>query len=473
MSNNESLEFFKQVEDYVEKAAKYVDCDSGVLKQIRQSNALVHFNFPIKKDDGSVEVIEAWRAQHSQHRTPCKGGIRFAPIANEDEVKALAALMSYKCAIVEVPFGGAKGAVKIDPKAYSDSEMERICRRLTHELHSKNFIGPGIDVPAPDYGTGAREMAWISDTFRSLSHYDLNAHACVTGKPVSQGGIRGRTEATGLGVAYGVREACSKKELMDFAGLEVGVQGKTVAIQGFGNVGYHSAYYLSSMGAKVIAVSEFEGMVTNPDGLDIKALLEHRKEAGTMKGFSGGDFTEDRSAVFSMECDILLPAALESQIRLDNYEVVKAKIIAEAANGPVTSMASDKLYAKGVLIIPDVYLNAGGVTVSYFEWVKNLAHIRFGRIDKRFDKSGFQNVVSLISEFTGKDVSEDMKLKYSQEGNEGDLVASGLEETMITAFDQVMDTMKKHNFEIDLRCASFINAINKISLSYEEGGLFP
>jgi len=473
VSEKESLKFFKQVEDYVEKASKYVKCRPDVLKQIRQNNSIVHINFPIKRDDGSVEVIEAWRSQHSQHRTPCKGGIRFAPIANEDEVKALAALMSYKCAIVEVPFGGAKGAVKIDPRKYSDAEMEKICRRLTHELHSKNFIGPGIDVPAPDYGSGAREMAWIADTYRSLSHYDLNAHACVTGKPVTQGGIRGRTEATGLGVAYGVREACDKKELMEFAKLEMGLKGKSIAVQGFGNVGYHAALFLSQMDAKVIAVSEYEGMVINNEGLDIKALFEHRKKEGSLKGFPGSEFTEARDDVFSLECDILIPAALESQIRMDNYQVVKAKVIAEAANGPVTSMASDKLFEKGVLILPDVYLNAGGVTVSYFEWVKNLAHIRFGRIDKRFGNSGFQNVVSLISEFTGKDVSEDMKKKYSQEANEGELVASGLEETMITAFDQIMETMNEHKFEFDLRTAAFINAIDKISLSYEEGGFFP
>ena len=473
VAEKENLKFFKQVEDYVEKASEYIDCDRGVLKQIRQNNSIVHINFPIKRDDGSVEVIEAWRAQHSQHRTPCKGGIRFTSIANEDEVKALAALMSYKCAIVEIPFGGAKGAVKVDPRKYSDIEMEKICRRLTHELHSKNFIGPGIDVPAPDYGSGAREMAWIADTFRSLSHYDLNAYACVTGKPVTQGGIRGRTEATGLGVAYGIREACSKKELMNFAKLDVGVKNKTIAIQGFGNVGYHSALYLSRMGAKVIGVSEFEGMVTDQKGLDIDALFRHRKESGSLKDFKGSEFTESKDDVFSLECDILLPAALESQIRLDNCEIIKAKVVAEAANGPVTSMASDRLFKKGVLIIPDIYLNAGGVTVSYFEWVKNLAHIRFGRIDKRFDQGGFHNVVSLISEFTGKNVPVDIKEKYTQQGNESELVASGLEETMITAFDQIMEIMKKNGFQIDLRCATFINALSKISLTYTESGLFP
>lgn len=473
MSDKENLEFFKQVQDYVSEASQYVDCPEDILNQIRQNNSIIHLNFPIRRDDGSIEVIQAWRSQHSQHRTPCKGGIRFASIANEDEVKALAALMSYKCAIVEVPFGGAKGAVKINPKEYSRGEMERICRRLTHELHSKNFIGPGIDVPAPDYGSGEQEMAWIADTYRSLSHYDLNAHGCVTGKPVTQGGIRGRTEATGLGVAYGVRESCNRKELMDFAGLEVGLQHKTIAVQGFGNVGYHSALFLSQMGAKVTAISEFEGMVTNPEGLDIKALYEHRQATKTLKGFPGAQFTEARNEVFSLECDILIPAALESQIRLDNYEVVKAKVIAEAANGPVTSKASTKLFEKNILIIPDVYLNAGGVTVSYFEWVKNLAHIRFGRIDKRFDQGSFHNVVSLISEFTGKAVPEAMEKKYAQQGNENDLVASGLEETMVTAFEQILETAQKHNFKIDLRCAAFINAINKISLSYTEGGFFP
>jgi glutamate dehydrogenase (NAD(P)+) len=472
MSSLEDFEFFKQVEQSFDEAAQYLDYPQDILNQVKKNNAIIHLQFPIKRDNGEIVVIEAWRAQHSQHRAPCKGGIRYAAIASEDEVRALAALMSYKCAIVDVPFGGAKGAVKINTKDYSDAEIERITRRLTYELYIRNFIGPGTDVPAPDYGSSSREMAWISDTFRSISK-DINGHGCVTGKPVTQGGIRGRTEATGLGVAYGVREVCDKDVLMSSLKLEVGLVGKSVAVQGFGNVGYHAAKFLSEMGAKVIALSEFEGIIVNPEGLDIEALHKHRSEHKSFKGFSGGKFDEDRNAIFSIDCDILVPAALEAQITLKNYESVKAKIIAEAANGPVTTAASKKLFEKGVLIIPDIYLNAGGVTVSYFEWVKNLNHIRFGRIDNRFDQRTYQNVVSLISETTQKQISPELAQSFSQQGDERNLVASGLEETMITAFDQVYEILEKHNFKIDIRTASFICAIDKIARSYMENGIFP
>ncbi len=469
---SENLKFFEQVEQSFDEAAKYLDYPDDILNQARKNNCIIHLKFPIKRDNGKIEVIEAWRAQHSQHRAPCKGGIRYAAIANEDEVRALAALMSYKCAIVDVPFGGAKGAVKINTKDYSKAELERITRRLTSELYNRNFIGPGIDVPAPDYGSGPQEMAWISDTFRSLSK-DINGHGCVTGKPVTQGGLRGRTEATGLGVAYGVEEVCRREKLMQMAGLKVGVENKTIAIQGFGNVGYHSAKFLSQMGAKITMVSEYEGTLINPEGIDVEALYSFRAKNKTIKGFDGGEFSEDRDAVLYAECDILIPAALESQIRLDNCEKVKAKVIAEAANGPVTAEASKKLYQKGVLIIPDVYLNAGGVTVSYFEWVKNLSHIRFGRIDNRLDQRRFQNIVTIIEETTGKKIPEEVISRLTQEGDERSLVASGLEETMITAFDQIYKILEKHEFKFDLRTAAFICAIDKIALSYEENGIFP
>jgi glutamate dehydrogenase (NAD(P)+) len=472
VSQSENLEFFKQVELCFEEAKEFVDYPEDLLECVKSNKAIIHLKFPITKDDGSIEIIEAWRAQHSQHRLPCKGGIRYAAIANEDEVRALAALMSYKCAIVDVPFGGAKGAVKIDTKKYSKSELERITRRLTHELFNRNFIGPGIDVPAPDYGSGPQEMAWISDTFRTLSK-DINGLGCVTGKPVTQGGIRGRTEATGLGVAYGVRQVCDYPSIMEKVGLETGLQGKSMALQGFGNVGYHSALFLSQMGAQVIAVSEYDGMVTNPKGLDIPALLEHRKQKGGFKGFQGGEFTEDRNAVFTMKCDILVPAALEAQITMENYESIGAKMIAEAANGPVTFNASKELFKKGVLIIPDVYLNAGGVTVSYFEWVKNLSHIRFGRIDNRFNQRGFQNIVDLVGEVTGHSFTKDVVEKFLHQGDENNLVASGLEETMILAFEQIYAIWEKHQFKFDLRTAAFICAIEKIALSYKENGIFP
>ena len=315
----ENLKFFKQVEDHIEVASKYVECSNDLLNLIRQNNSIIHIQFPIQKDDGRIEMIEAWRSQHSEHRTPCKGGFRFSPIADEDEVRALAALMSYKCALVDVPFGGAKGAVRVDPKKYSAAEMERICRRLTYELHSKNYIGPGIDVPAPDYGSGEREMAWIADTYRSLSK-ELNAWACVTGKPVSQGGIRGRTEATGKGVAIGVREVCLSQKIMKNTDLSLGIKGKTIAIQGFGNVGYHSALFLSEMEARIIAVGEYEGMISHPEGLDIEELRKYREEHGTFEGFPKGQFQDDSLSILEVECDILIPAALESQIRLDKLE---------------------------------------------------------------------------------------------------------------------------------------------------------
>lgn len=466
------IEFFKQVEMAIDAASKYMNVSEGVLAQIKQNNAIIHFNFPIKRDDGSIEIIEAWRAQHSQHRLPCKGGIRFAPIANEDEVKALAALMSYKCAVVEVPFGGGKGAVKIDTKKYSDAEMERIVRRLTFELYNKNFIGPGIDVPAPDYGSSPREMAWIADTYKSLTN-DLNSAGCVTGKPVTQGGIRGRNEATGLGVAFGLREFFNQENYLKQYKIETGLEGKTVAIQGFGNVGYHSALYLEEFGAKIIAISEFEGILTSKDGLDIAAVFKHRKEKGTLEGFAGGEFSKDRNSVFSLEVDILIPAALEGQITKDNHSDIKAKVIAEAANGPVTFEASQELFKRGIIILPDIYLNAGGVTVSYLEWIKNLAHIRFGRIQKRYDERNFKNIAGMLAEVTGKPIDDEKLAKYYREGDEKNLVFSGLEETMITSLQSLIQVCEDREFEIDLRAAAFIVAIERISLSYTENGIFP
>jgi glutamate dehydrogenase (NAD(P)+) len=466
------ISFFEQVNKYVEMAAPYVTCSKDILEQIRTNNSIIHLQFPIKKDDGTIEVIEAWRSQHSNHRHPCKGGIRFAEIANEDEVKALAALMSYKCALVDVPFGGAKGAVKVNTKNYSAGEMERICRRLTFELKAKNFIGPDIDVPAPDYGSGEREMAWISDTYRSLSK-DLNSLGAVTGKPITQGGIRGRTEATGKGVAYGIREFFKQDNLLEHYGLTKGLIGKTVAIQGFGNVGYHAALFLAEMGAKVVAISEFEGTIKNPEGIDVQALSLHRLMKKTFKGFEGGEFTENNTEVLFMECDVLVPAALESQITDDNWTKVKAKVIGEAANGPVTAKASMELFKKGVFIIPDIYLNAGGVTVSYFEWVKNIAHIRFGRMDKRLDQNSYTDIINLIGEVTGKKIDEKLLDQYAKQGDEIDRVFSGLEETMVTALAELVEIQQKHKFKIDMRLAAFINAINKISRAYTEGGIFP
>ncbi len=470
--NMSDISFLQQVDKAFDDAAKYTNISDDILNQIKRNNSVINISFPIKRDNGRIEIIEGWRAQHSHHRTPCKGGIRFAEIANEDEVKALAALMSYKCAIVDVPFGGGKGAIKINPKDYSESELERIVRRLTFELHKHNFIGSGIDVPAPDMGSGPREMAWIADTYKSLTN-DINGSACVTGKPVAQGGIRGRNEATGSGVAYGLKEFFSCKEMYSQYNLEGGLENKSVAIQGFGNVGYHSALFLSQMGARVIAIGESDGMIYNDNGFDIKELRDYREKHTTLKGYPGGKFDEDINAILYCDCDILIPAALEGQITNENCERIQAKFIAEAANGPVTYEANKILFNRGVVILPDVYLNAGGVTVSYFEWIKNLSHIRFGRMENRFNQKTYKNIVSLLSNVTGNEIKEDLIKEFSHHSDEENLVASGLEETMVNSLHQIFNICKENDFKIDLRCAAFINAIEKIARAYEDNGIFP
>lgn len=382
--------------------------------------------------------------------------------------------MSYKCALVEVPFGGGKGAVKINTKKYSDAEIERITRRYTFELKSNNFIGPGIDVPAPDYGTGAREMAWIADTFSSLSD-DLDAQACVTGKPITQGGIRGREGATGKGVYHGLRNVCDDLNLMKKFNLSPGLKNKTIVVQGFGNVGYFSAKYLSQKGkAKIIAIAEYEGIVYNSNGLDIDALYEFRNANKSIKGFPGAEkFIDDRTKFLDIACDILIPAALESQITMSNFNQIKASIIGEAANGPVSSEASLELFKKGILIVPDIFLNAGGVTVSYFEWVKNLSHIRFGRMEKKFQEKSFENFVSLLEQYVDKRLPKDIINQFSQQADEETLVESGLEETMNNTYNLISNMLIKHDYKIDMKIAAFILAIEKISLSYKERGIFP
>jgi glutamate dehydrogenase (NAD(P)+) len=391
---------------------------------------------------------------------------------NQDEVMALAALMTYKCALVNVPFGGAKGGIRINPKNYSVYELEKITRRYTSELVKKNFIGAGIDVPAPDYGTGAREMSWIADTYASLHPGDVNALGCVTGKPVSQGGVRGRTEATGLGVFYGIRELCNVKEDMDKLGLTTGIEGKRVIVQGLGNVGYHAAKFFSEAGAKIVGIAEFEGGVYNENGIDLYKLVEHRKSTGSILGFAGNQDVTNSAEVLEMSCDILIPAALENVINAGNAARVQAKIIGEGANGPLTPEADEILNAKGVVIVPDMYLNAGGVTVSYFEWLKNLSHVRFGRMDKRFTENVNSQILTSVEGLTGKKVTDRERQFILHGPDEVDLVYSGLEDTMIASFHEIRESMLAHP-GTDMRTAAFIVAINKVGVAYEELGIFP
>lgn len=466
----ENLRFFEQVNLNFDRAAKYVRFTDGLLEQIKGCNTVCHFTFPLKRDNGSIETIHAWRAEHSHHKLPTKGGIRYSMMVNEDEVKALAALMTYKCAVVDVPFGGAKGGVKIDRRNYSAGELERITRRFTFELVSKNFIGPDIDVPAPDYGTGEQEMAWIVDTYKAINP-SLNAEGCVTGKPVGLGGIRGRTEATGRGVFFGVREACENKEDMKALGLSTGLAGKRVIVQGFGNVGYHSAKYLMEADAKIIAICEWDGAIYNENGLDIIALDKHRIEHKTITNYPGGTLISDSRSAMELECDILVPAALEGQINAENAPRIKAKIIAEAANGPTTQQAHDIIKDRGALIIPDNYLNAGGVTVSYFEWLKNLSHVRFGRMDRRFEENASRRLLDAMQSMTSRSLADDEIAKLAHGANEYDLVDSGLEDTMITAYNEINELRKFH--DTDLRTAAFISAIKKVGMVYERMGIFP
>lgn len=472
VTNHTEYSFFHGVERNFDKAAQFTRFEKGILEQIKACNSILRMKFPVRIGD-NVEVIEAYRVQHSHHKLPCKGGIRYSMDVNQDEVMALAALMTYKCAIVNVPFGGGKGGIRIDPKKYSAFDLEKITRRYTSELAKKNFIGPGIDVPAPDYGTGAREMSWIVDTYASLNPGELNAQACVTGKPIAQGGVRGRTEATGLGVYYGIREMCSNAEDMKALGLTTGIAGKKVVVQGLGNVGYHAAKYFQDGGAILVGLIEYEGAISNPNGLDLEKVIAHRKETGSILNFPGAENIPVSADGLELPCDILIPAALESVIHAGNAANIQAKIVGEAANGPLTPDADVILNQKGVVVVPDMYLNAGGVTVSYFEWLKNLSHVRYGRLEKRFSENMYAEIIQTMESMTGKRVNE-MERKVILHGpDEVDLVYSGLEDTMIGSYNEIRETFKSTNGVADMRTAAFICSINKVGVAYEELGIFP
>ncbi len=473
MSAQTAYSFFQNVERSFDKASKFTKWEHGLLEQIKACNSVYQMRFPVKRDDGSIEVIEAYRVQHSQHKSPCKGGIRFSDEVNQDEVMALASLMTYKCAIVNVPFGGGKGGIKINPKKYSTYELEKITRRYTSELVKKNFIGPGIDVPAPDYGTGEREMAWIVDTYASLKPGEIDAAGCVTGKPITQGGVRGRKEATGLGVFYGIKEVCNMPEVMNKLNLPLGVQGKRVVVQGLGNVGYHTAKFFREGGSIVISIAEYEGAIYKADGINEEELFQHRKATGSILNFPGATNLAKNTDALELECDILIPAALENVINAENAPNIKAKIVGEAANGPCTPEADDIFAQKGIICVPDMYLNAGGVTVSYFEWLKNLSHVRYGRMEKRFNENMNMHILGQIEELTGKKVSDVEKKVIVHGADEQELVHSGLEETMITATREIMDVWHSNPAIPDMRTAAYVNAINKVATSYTELGIFP
>ncbi|WP_017731708.1 Glu/Leu/Phe/Val family dehydrogenase [Nafulsella turpanensis] len=472
MATDPNYSFYEDVNQFVDKAAKHTEHPAGLIQQIKSCNSIYKFNFPIKMEDGTYQVLEGYRVQHSQHKQPTKGGIRFAETVNEDEVKALAALMTYKCALANVPFGGAKGGVRINVRNYSVDMLEKITRRYTSELIRKNFIGPAIDVPAPDYGTGAREMAWIADTYSTFNPGQVNSNGCVTGKPLTQSGVRGRTEATGMGLMFGLRQAVSYKEDMDELGLTTGLEGKRVIVQGFGNVGYYSAKALQDEGALIIGIAEYEGGVYDENGLDVEDLFRHRRETKSILNYKNAKNVENSNELLEYECDILVPAALENQITGENAPRIKAKIVGEGANGPVTPDAENILLEKGVMVIPDMYLNSGGVTVSYFEWLKNLSRVSFGKMDKRWEEMNNLRMVQAIEQATNTTLSENIRKTLVRGADERDLVMSGLEETMVNSYQHVRDMLKRKNLK-SMRTAAMIVAINRIAISYLDLGIFP
>ena len=451
-----------------------LDIPEGMAKYIRNVSNVYQVRFPVKIK-GNIETFIGWRAVHSNHKLPVKGGIRFAANVNQDEVEALAALMSYKCALVDVPFGGSKGGLLIDPRNYERDEMERITRRFAFELIQKDYIGAATNVPAPDMGTGQREMAWIVSTYAAHRPNDINHMGCVTGKPVSMGGIRGRVEATGRGVVCGLREFFRHPEDVKLANLEGNsLKGKKIIIQGLGNVGYHTASILQKEDdAKIIAILEWDGALVDSNGLDVEDVYKYKCDnKGRVKGYPKAQYFEESSSVLELACDILIPAAMEAVINQSNAAKIQAKLIGEAANGPVTFAAEAILQEKGVVIIPDSYLNAGGVTVSYFEWIKNLSHIRFGRMNKRWEEDRSQLVIQAI-EKTGSKVPQDLVEKLSQGADEVALVRSGLDDTMRKAFQDIRERYWSNDKISSYRTAAMAIAIEKIHTSYATMGIYP
>jgi glutamate dehydrogenase (NAD(P)+) len=476
MKNNSDLSFRESVDVMFNRAVSLMDLSPGLEEKIRVCNATYTVRFGVRLR-GEIHTFTGYRSVHSEHMEPVKGGIRYALSVNQDEVEALAALMTFKCALVETPFGGSKGGLCIDPKEWDEEELEQITRRFAYELIKRDLISPSQNVPAPDMGTGEREMAWIADQYQRMNTTDINAKACVTGKPISAGGISGRVEATGRGIQYALREFFRHPEDVNRAKLSGSLDGKDIVIQGFGNVGYHAAKFLSQEdNCNIISVIERDGAVINQDGLDIEALYAHMSKTGSIKKFTGGRFQTNGMTALEIKCDILIPAAIEGSINLINAKRIKAPLIIEAANGPVTAGADDILRNRGTVIIPDMYANAGGVTVSYFEWVKNLSHIRFGRMQRRQEEARHHLLVEELNRVMeasglGTQLSVKFKEAYLRGAGELELVRSGLDDSMRTAYQHMRKIWHSRKDVDDLRTAAYLVAIERVAESYRTKGL--
>ncbi|NDC43769.1 MAG: Glu/Leu/Phe/Val dehydrogenase [Proteobacteria bacterium] len=471
MKNNSIPNFKENVDAFVLKASKALKFSDDLIDHIRSTHSVLQVNVGIKIKN-KIKNFTGWRAVHSEHRLPSKGGIRFSAEVNQDETEALAALMTYKCAVVDIPFGGSKGSLKIDPKQYSEEELKLITHIYAEKLIKKGFLSPAINVPAPDVGTGEREMVWIMDTYKNLFPNDINYLACVTGKPVAYGGIRGRAQATGRGVEESIREYLRHEQFYKRTKLNPDLSKNKIVIQGFGKVGKSLVEELFHRDhAKIIAIGEYNGYLYNEKGIDIDELVKHFQKNKNLKNFTGAKFIEKPAEVLTIACDILVPAALESVINMSNVEKIKAKLIVEAANGPITHDADEVLQKKGIDVLPDIYVNSGGVVVSYFEWVKNITHVRFGRLQRRYEENKMNELIQVIEDATGRSIPDKYKANIIHGVQEIDLVNSGLEDVMRETFKEIMKNMEIFKKKVSLRTATYAIALNKLKQYHKDMGV--
>lgn len=465
--------FLSDVDAMFDAATGSLDLPDGLAEKIRVCNATYVTRFGVRLR-GKMHTFTGWRAVHSTHNNPAKGGIRYSAQADQGEVEALAALMTYKCALLGLPFGGSKGALMIDPREWNELELEKITRRFAQELIRHGFLNSGMNVPAPDMGTNDQTMMWIADEYRRLKPDDINGMACVTGKPLGGNGIEGRTEATGRGVQFAVHAFFETVEDAQKAGFKDNdLSDRSVIVQGLGNVGYHAAKFLSEDDkCRIVAVIERDGVVRNSEGLNIERLKSHVTENGGVQGFDGGRFDPDGSKALEDECDILIPAAMEHVIHSGNAAAIQARLIVEAANGPISYEADRSLRERGVVIIPDLFANAGGVVVSYFEWVKNLTHIPFGLMERRYDEKGHRTLARSLEAMTGQAFPKDAEDEFFHGRTEIDLVRSGLDDMMRSTYAELSRRWNNpDDAAVDLRNAAYGLAVNRIAEAYKAIGI--